>query len=502
MLLSDGRAQPGRSMDEDEPDPTVDRRRTLRRWALITALGCVLVPLWAAHGDRVRAYVRGEADLGGEPRFVPPHPVDREALAEIDFDRVHRELVPAWSIAVGRANASESSTWRRHMADQAFGRLAEAVARDPNVLLLLDHSHRALRGDPIEGAARVDYWLWAYNHYLDENDIPWRLEASLSLTEDGRAIFRTMTYEVLADARTSRGHRVRFLRRADRTSLVEGWLGHTTRTEEGAMVLMAQVLHFAVRHVWPGLHAGLDARRPLAERPWLEGLREEVRGALDRRTWELLAETAEDQQALIEVAASIEARHACGSTLEVYDLPYNGLNARSRMAIAWALERSATQAYCPEITLDEATALIGASERLGDTPGLEDAVERLAMIVARAVAAHELRHVADGPSPDCPGCEEETSALARAEMSAYLSSYATRGVGYIALLQACATPRGNGAHGGAREAVLTALLPRGCEGPPIDLYEEARALEARLFGEREELALPEDLPERVALLPR
>ena len=173
-------------------------------------------------------------------------------------------------------------------------------------------------------------------------------------------------------------------------------MGRTERHDDGAMILMRRVLHFTVRHVWPSLDPALDARRPAAERSWAAPVRGEVEAALDVETYRLLRESASDQQVLIEVTREIEARAACGSRFEIYDLPYNGLSQSSIRALETAVARSQNDTECAEVRLEEAASIIGASERLGTTDGLEDAIERLTMVVARSVAAHELRHAADG----------------------------------------------------------------------------------------------------------
>lgn len=476
---------------------TADRRRALRRVLVFGSIVTALLTIWSANRDRVRAYVAGEIDLDGNPRFEPPYPVDVETLAQIDFERVHALRIPMWSIAISRA----TSEGRRRYADRMFDELAAEVAPDPNLSMLLTASHRALRDDPIGNARRLDYLLWAYNRYLDERGVPYRIEASLAFGHE-RPIFRTFSYEVLADGRNDEGHRLRLLRRADRTSSLEGWLGHTRGGEEGAIVLTERVLHFTVRHVWPGLHPALDERRPAKERNLLGYVRDEVRAALDEPIYALLAETAGDQQTLIEVAEAVHDRHTCGSRFRIRRLPYNGLSQRSMMAIHRALERSHLSPDCPDITLDEAARIAGASERLASTEGLEDAVERLAMVVMRAVAAHELQHAQDGDEPACFNCPEELTGIARAEVSAYLSAFSTEGLGYLSLLQACATPRAGGIHSAALTAVLEVILPYGCEGPTLHgLYELAERIETHLFGKRGDVALP-PLPARVPLLPR
>ncbi len=482
-------------------------RRARRRNLAIGLFAATLVSgalfAWPMHGQRVRAYVRGETTLTGEPRYAPELPMSSYARNTIDFERLHRELIPAWTIGLAQSATSGRRYWRER-ADERYEELAAEVEPDPNLSDLMAWTHEALADDPVEHAHRLDYWLWAYNRYLDDSGVPWRLEASLSLRGDRNAVLHTRSYEVLADVRTADSERLRLLRRADRLGSVEGWLGRTGRDGDGAMVLMRRVLHFTVRHVWPALHAALDQRRPDAERSWLPWVRREIAAALDERTFALLSETAADQQALIEVAAAIHERRACGSRFRVHALPYNGLSRQSVRALQGALARSRDDSECPEVTLDEAARIVGASERLATTTGLEDAIERLTMVVARSVATHELRHAADGDELDdipCPGCPEGLDGLARAEVSGYLAALSAEGLGYLALFQACATPSGVGVQGAARDAVVEALLPYGCEGPTLfGLYEIAAEIEAELFGERAAVVVP-PLPDRVELLP-
>lgn len=468
--------------------------------ALVAAL--LVAHFWPQHGHAVRSFVRGEVGFDGEPRYTPAHEVSPRDLAAIDFDRVHRELIPRWMIALDTASRANTRYWQRR-ADAAFEELAVEVSPDPNIGALLLSSHRALRDDPLGRARRLDYWLWAYNRYLDQRDIPWRIEASLSLGRDERPVFRTFSYEILNDAESPDGARLRLIRRADQTNLVEGWMGRTNGPEEGSLILMRRVLHFTVRHVWPALHAALDERRPERERSWVPWVRREVQAALDPESFRLLSETAVDQQALIEVAAAIEARRSCGSRFRIYSLPYNGLTRRSVHALEAAVARSQGETECPEVTLDEAARIIGASERLGSTDGLEDAVERLAMVMANAIAVHELRHAVDGEGEiECPGCPEGLDGLARAEVSAYLAAFAHEDYGYLSLFQACSNARGQNIQSAAREAVIEAILPYGCEGPTLwGLQTLAREIEVELFGDREPVELP-SLPDRVQLLPR
>lgn len=479
------------------------RRRALAYGIAAAAASAIFALVWPELGRDVRAYTRGETTIDGEPRYEPAHPMGSYATGQIDFDRVHRQLIPAWTVGLGIASTASTPYWGER-ADERFQELAFELEPDPNLSDLMASTHQILRHGTLDQVQRIDYSLWAYNRYLDDAGVPWRLEASLS-SRGVRPVLHTRNYQILADARTGDDLRLRLLRRADRMNNIEGWMGRTGQHGDGAMVLMRRVLHFSVRHVWPGLHAALDERRPAAERSWVPWVRQEIQAALDEETYRLLSETAEDQQALIEVAAAIEAREACGSRFRVYSLPYNGLTPRSIQALRHALARSDGNTECPEVLVDEAARIVGASERLATTPGLSHAIERLAMVVARSVAAHELRHAADGDDNDaipCPGCPDGLDGLARAEVSAYLSAMSTTGLGYLALFQACATPSGLGVQGAAKDAVIEALLPFGCEGPTLwGLYRLASELEAQLFGERQLVEVPE-IPDRVELLAR
>ena len=106
--------------------------------------------------------------------------------------------------------------------------------------------------------------------------------------------------------------------------------------------------------------------------------------------------------------------------------------------------------------------------------------------LSRAVSLHELRHVLDGqragsgPLP-CPICPASLDAPARAELSAYLASFAAPGVGVLALYQAAYLRRAfdesaeeSAPHAAALAFALDALLSTRDGGPPADLAVRAR----------------------------
>lgn len=475
-----------------------DPRARLHRGLLVASTLAAIAAVIGSRFEWVDAYARGEIDLAGEPRFEPLHPVDPEALARVDLEELHARAIPEWIERLGEAQTAGG----RRRAEEAWRLLRVALEPEPNLLAIWDELHELLTQRPAQSARRIDWLLWAHDQYLDRAGAPYRIEASLHL-RGRRPIVSTLSYRVLADLDTTRG-RVRVLKRIDRTRIVEGWLGHTARAEDGAIVIADRVLHFAVRHAWPALNEALDGRRPSAERGVLEGVREEAEAALDPEHLALLRATAEDEQVLIEVADSIRARRACGARFDVFELPYRGISVASHQALRQALWAS-RYSQCPDVTLSEASALVGASERLRTAEGLEAALESLTAWVARGIAAHELRHVEDVEAPLCSGCFEGMPPVARSELSAYLAALATPGIGYLAALQACAAPgeAHDARHALAIQMAMEAAIPGGCSGDAgVGLYARARTAERRYFGARTSAELPAAFPTTLAVLSR
>jgi hypothetical protein len=483
---------------------TREQRLAFRRLAVIFSTLALLGFVLETRGAAIDAFLRGEIDLHGEPIYIPRHPVRASLIARIDLERLHTRVVPEWLM---RQSYADTPAGRRR-AEYAYRDLLEAVSPDPNLEGIWRELHDRIVADPIASAHRIDYLLWAHDDYMDRIGAPYRIEPSMYMrrptSTGGRLALVARSYRVLTDLRNEHGARVRVLSRIDRTGFVESWLGHTEREEEGAFVVADRVLHFTVRHVWPALNPALDARLPEAERGLAAGVRREVEERIEPYFRGILAETAEDQQALLEAAASIEARHSCGSTFAIYGLPYRGLSLHSRAMLRLALLASDGQP-CPDVTLDEAVQLVSASERLRQTDDLEPALEALVALVSESIAAHELRHVVDGPSDAlaCPGCAEGTPPLVRAELSGYLAAFGTPGVGYLAALAACSNPeRELGVDAVAIAHATYGAMPEGCLGPaPDDLYARARAAERRYFGERARVELPRSFPVALAVLP-
>lgn len=489
---------------EDIAAITREQRMAYRRLASMLLALVALAFVLETRGAAIDAFLRGEIDIHGEPIFLPRYPVRAAEVARIDLARLHARVLPEWLI---RQSYADTPAGRRR-AEYAYRDLLHTVSPDPNLEGIWRELHDRIVADPFANAHRIDYLLWAHDDYMDRIGAPYRIEPSMFLRTPsdtgGRLALVARSYRVLTDLRTESGARVRVLSRVDRTGPIETWLGHTEREQEGAFVVADRVLHFAVRHVWPALNPALDDRLPEAERGLARGVRREVREGVEPYFRQILEETAEDQQALMEAAASIEARHACGSTFRIFGLPYQGLSAHSRAMLRLALLESQS-ASCPDVTLDEVVQLVSASERLRQTDDLEPALEALVALVSESIAAHELRHVVDGPSADleCPGCAEGTPPLVRAELSGYLASFGTPGVGYLSALAACSNPqREIGIDAVAIAHATFGTMPEGCLGPaPDDLYARAHAAERRFFGARERVEVPRSFPGALAVLP-
>lgn len=476
--------------------------------AALCLLGWLAVEAFSRHGDTLGAFLRHEIDWTGAALYVPSAPVDRAAIARIDLARVHARLLPRWALLVAQADDPTS----RRRATYAFRELRDALAADANLVELITELHRLVSHDVTRHAHRIDYLLWAWDDYMDRVGAPYRIEATVRRRHgpDGdRITLFPRSYRVIADARNDHGSRVRVLDRMDPLGITESWLGRTGYEPDGAMLVGERMLHFTVHRVWPLLDPQIAPRRPEAERGLSPGVRAEVEALLSAPHFAVLSRTAEDLQVLAETADQIHARASCGALFHVWDLPYRGLSRRSVGNIVRALNRSEGSS-CPDITLDEATAIVGAAERLGQEPNLPAALEALVSVVARSVAAHELRHVEDGPPEDmsCPGCPVGTPPAVVAELSAYFAAVGSPRVGYLSALQLCTRPVPAEAsemtpHDLAVALAVDELFEAGCRGAiPEDLPNHARVAEERFFGRRLSAELPRHWPESIAVLTR
>jgi len=471
------------------------RRRRRRLWwgSALGAVAIVLATAWCLGGERALQVLAGEVDLFGQPRYRADQPPNLEA---VDLERVHAELFPEWVIQASRPPG------RSDRAEQALDALRTEVEPDDNLTALVDEMALLVGEDPAEHAHRLLYLCWAWSEYLDDQGRPWRLVGAVRVGSD-TSYFYTKSYQVLSDGLARVGgvdHRVRLVTRADHTNVVEAYLGAVEERTEGALVVVDRVVDLAVDEVWPLMSPAAEGELDPVPRAFAEPVRAEVSAALSAPDVEVLRETAEDRARLVATVEAIRARRDCGSRFVIPFMPWEGIEPEDEGSWFGYADRSEGSS-CPMLTREEATVVVEVSRRLREAEGLEDALEALVAQVSRAVAIHELRHVADGDHTPCPGCPDGAHPAVVPELSAYAASFAAPGIGVTALFQGCLADRTTGgSHALALELILARLLDDGCQGgPPPDLYERASALEEQLFARSEPTTLPADYPAALPL---
>jgi len=320
-----------------------------------------------------------------------------------------------------------------------------------------------------------------------------------------RASLRFRAYRVLDDAPVTvnaHRYRARLLRRVDGTNLREADLGHTSDAGDGALVVIDTVFRLAADEVWPMLDPADDARRNAVERAHAASVRAEAFTALPPEDYARLARTARARFVMVDAAAAINARSWCSAVPAIGHVPWWGyspvLTARARGVAAEPPE----DPDCPPLLPEEAEDFASGSRVVRAEPGLDRSLAALVTWLARAVIVHEARHAADDREADglrvplpCAQCPPRLGTSGRAELAAYLTSFATPGVGRVSYYQACrAAGAGAGPHGAALLVAGKALGPGGCLAPPRDLYALARRAEQELFGRTSAVTLPEVRP--------
>lgn len=441
-----------------------------------------------------RDVARGRQTLWGDPCYTPPHPPQWEA---VDLLRVHRDLLPRWSIAA--AKSGDPVDQQREA--EAWAALAEALAPDPNLLALATDIREATRAGVWMHHGDLQYWMWAWSRYLEAPG--WRVEGGVRDPGDGAFLF-VKTYRVVADTTVpldGEARRVRLLRRADHTTTVENYLGHSgSGGGEGALLLAHRIEAFTIDQIWPLLDPSLDSRRTGPPRAWGPPIRAEVRAALSAEHVGALTRTAAHRDRMLRTRDQVHERSAC-SGFHISRVDWRGFSDTLTRSLRRAVARD-RDTPCPTLTEDELQILSTGP----DEPALPEALEALVAFTARATALHEAQHLADRDAP--PACTElgTCAALglrpeATQELSAYLTSFASEEVGATAFYQACrATHHGTGSHAEAVTAAARVLLPRGCANPPpADLARQAQALRAAWRGADLPPKLTADFPTTVAL---
>lgn len=458
---------------------------------------------WMAVGEDVSGVVgplwRGERDLSGQAVYTPAHPFDGEALAAVDLEAVHAKLLPSWSVALGW-RSSEGGEARYQAARAA---LLDALVAEPNLDALAAELVRRAEQDPWGSADRLGWIAWAWGHYLDTHGQPWRFDVQV-LRNDERDLFYTKSYRVDGEGQVRVGERpvrIRWIRRVDDTNVVERYDGVVKWPEDGGFLLVDRLRESATEVVWPAL-AGSSAAVPHGD-AFRESLRSELSAGLPAEALALLESTAPIRAAMLADVAAIRERASCGSRFVIPLVPNLGFDQRSLDALTRAARR-AGGGRCPQVTIEEAERLALAAEHFAGTPRLEEAIAALSAWVARGIAVHEARHVADAlsfgdlerPIP-CAACEGALGASSRAELSAYLATFAHAEHGASSLLLACAAGE-RGPHGAARAWLVARDPIFACErGYSAETSASAARWEQEIFGRSEPaqvMGLPGALP--------
>jgi hypothetical protein len=478
-------------LDVSESAPGASGRT---RWWIL-AVGVVLLGLLATRVGPLSRLVRGEADLAGKRLYSPTHPSDAGALAKIDLERVHAQLLPRWVIVAarrqrGRALAQDETA--------AFAELVDALTPDRNLVDLAE----SLRTVVLEGLEHEPqqalYLTWAWSRYLDSMQQPWLVHGAVRATRHG-PVFALVVYSIVDEAVISVGvhdQRVRAVRRVDGMNLREAYLGATTRDDPVAIVSIDRLEELATRELWPLLGpSSVDATTPRSA--FAEAIRAEARHALGHAHFRTLERTAWARTTILETVDQIHARGFCGSSFRIHALPRAGFDAQrlERLGRFAAKDQSA----CPSITKTELDRIAAASHALDEAGAeLDLSLTVLMHWAAEMVGVHEARHLADADTgadfergPTCPGCPADLGPATRNELSGYLAALAWSGAPATTLYQACrATALApGGPHVEALSLIEAGLGVRCSASPPSDLTARARALEQSFLGRSDPIAV-------------
>lgn len=420
------------------------------------------------------------------------------------IERVHVQLLPGWLIHISNQHSKEP---------QKFDDLVATLQQeDPDaVALVTELRDMLLQPDRlVEFAdallAIVDLW----NQRLEQAKLPWWVEANV-MSSRGKALFYVKTYKILADFHVQVGnqpHRTRISARADNTNIVESMLGHTSPSDKGAFILADRLYDFSLSQVWPLLQQEPSTLKD-RQRAFSQPIKEEVKNLLTPEDYKRLTTYAEQRHNLEQAIASIrERRQTCGSNFSISHLPWDGFPEHEFDRLRRFVERD-RYADCPSITEDELNTIERATDALADDPKLQQSAGALVSAMARAITVHEARHAADHTTQNglleplpCPQCDDAgLSTIARAELSAYLASFAHKESSMLALYQACSV---RDAHGTPHANALRFALPKlqtDCDTtPPSDLSARAQRLEQDLFGRSDTITLPKsNYPEHLEL---
>ena len=428
-------------------------------------------------------------------------PVSTDALT-----RVHTKLIPDWVILKSRAKTPK----RKQRAARAHKLILDELSSDPGAQALMERLGELVEAPQLlpERIEDIRQLVDTWNARMEKQGQPWWLEVSaMGRGED--MFFYTKSYRVLSDVSLKLGaqaHRTRIVARADETNIVESLLGHTKPGQEGAMILADRITDFSLHQVWP-LLAPVDERTSIMERNFAPLIAQQAQNTLSADALATLQQTAPAQRALTRTLDAVRARAECGSRFMIAQPGIQGVPVKDFDLLKKYAHRDRMSA-CPSIKAQEVDSIIDASDALRTHDGLQEAVEALASMVSRGVAVHEARHDADhknlggfdDPLP-CAPCEGKLSKRSRAELSAYLASFAVKSVGPTALFQACSLDlRRNTPHAIAMRTALPLLGMESCDAPvPANFSRKAQDAEMDYFGRSEMITIPQEYPARLPL---
>lgn len=477
------------------------KRRSLRRAAIavISAffLSSFIFGVWI-FWTPIERWIRGETTITGDHTFTY-----RPSDAELEgLEKVHGDLLPSWVIA--EANIER---WGEDHADDAFETLQDELSDDPNLVEILDETREIVRsGQAVERADRLDYLMRSWSNYLTERQEPFFVQGNVAVSSRN-SFFYVKTYRVASDLRVAVGdddHRSRIVRRLDSTNVRESYLGATSKGADGAVVVLDRLYEFALDDIWP-----LVDETPAELSDDLHGrfgpaVRAELVRALPEPDRDALVDALETWRAMHDVLDAVEARHDCGSSLVIRRPGHRGLATDTISQLErWASDDPLD--LCPALTDDELTELRDLSGELREDEDLDRAMGALVAWLGEGISIHEARHVADDvrhngledPLP-CTVCNDRDGAPTRAELSAYLSSFAWGASPNTTYFQACVATSGRrGPHARAMRIIERGLDTTCADGPVDGLSERARQLEATWFGRTERIELPTDYPQVV-----
>lgn len=420
---------------------------------------------------------------------------DARRASMTSLERIHVELLPSWIIHL--SNQRDDSEARHYAELTTF-----LQSEDPGALPLVEELRTLLlqRDRLVELAdsllAIIDLW----NARQEEAGRPWWLAANI-VSSSRTSYFYIKSYKILADFDVlvdDRPYRTRISARADNLNVVESMLGHTSPGEDGAFILADRLYDFSLSEVWPLLDPDTSHMAP-RDAAFSPHVRQELQRLVEPSHFSLLTTFASTRHDLEQVIAAVRARkESCGSAFSIMQLPWNGFPQDQIAQLERYVDRDRYEP-CPSLTEEELDTLREATATLQDEPDLQIAVEHLVAAVSRAIAVHEARHAADHHTANglleplaCDACDEaHLSTSARAELSAYLATFAASPNPYTALYQTCSIDL----HGPTPHATaLRFALPRlnvDCDSaPPSDLARRARDLEQSLFTRSSEIVLP------------